>query len=64
MNTLLYGAIIGDISGSRYEGNNRAIKTKDYKFIRYSGHITDDTVMTVAVADALLTCDGLDEISV
>ena len=64
MNTLLYGAIIGDISGSCYEGYTRAIKTKDFKFIRRSGHITDDTVMTVAVADALLTCEGLDEISI
>ena len=62
MNTLLYGAIIGDISGSCYEGH--PIKTKDFKFIRRSGHITDDTVMTVAVAEALFTCDGLDEISI
>lgn len=62
--TLLYGAIVGDISGSPYEGYGNAIKTKDYKFIRHSGHITDDTVMTIAVADALLTCDGLDESSI
>lgn len=62
--TLLYGAIIGDISGSPYEGYGNAIKTKDYKFIRHRGHITDDTVMTIAVADALLTCDGLDEVSI
>ena len=64
MNTLLYGAVIGDISGSPYEGYENAIKTKDYKFIRHSGHITDDTIMTVAVADALLSCEGLNEISV
>ena len=57
--TVLYGAIIGDISGSLYE--RHPIKTKDYKFIRHSGHFTDDTVMTIAVADALLTCNGLNE---
>lgn len=64
MNTLLYGAVIGDISGSPYEGYENAIKTKDYKFIRHRGHITDDTVMTIAVADALLTCEGLNETSI
>lgn len=63
-NTLLYGAIIGDISGSCYEGYNHAIKTKDFKFICRSGHITDDTVMTIAIAEALFTCDGLNEVSV
>ncbi|MBR1645515.1 MAG: ADP-ribosylglycohydrolase family protein [Selenomonadaceae bacterium] len=56
---VLYGAIIGDISGSPYERN--PIKTKDYKFIRHSGHFTDDTVMTIAVADALLNCPGFNE---
>ena len=64
MNPLFYGAIIGDISGSCYEGYKNAIKTKDFKFIRRSGHITDDTVMTIAIAEALLTCDGLDEVSI
>ena len=62
--TVLYGAIIGDISGSPYEGDGRTIKTKDYKFIRHSGHFTDDTVMTIAVADALLNCRGLNEADV
>ena len=57
--SVLYGAIIGDISGSCYERN--PIKTKDYKFIRHSGHFTDDTVMTIAVADALLSCHGFNE---
>ena len=49
--TVLYGAIIGDISGSPYEGDSRAIKTKDYKFIRHSGHFTDDTVFISAHQD-------------
>lgn len=47
------GAIIGDIVGSVYEFNN--IKTKDFPLFREDCFFTDDTVMTVAVADALLT---------
>lgn len=48
----MYGAIIGDIAGSKYEFNN--IKTKDFPFISEGCAFTDDTVMTVAVARALL----------
>lgn len=48
----MYGAIIGDIVGSRYEFNN--IKTKDFPFITDKCEFTDDTIMTVAVARALL----------
>lgn len=48
----MYGAIIGDIVGSVYEFDN--IKTKDFQFLnRYSSY-TDDTIMTVAVAKALI----------
>lgn len=47
------GAIIGDIVGSVYEFNN--IKTKDFPLFREDSFFTDDTVMTVAVADAMLT---------
>lgn len=48
----MYGAIIGDIVGSKFEFNN--IKTKDFPFISNGCQFTDDTVMTVAVARALL----------
>ena len=48
----MYGAIIGDIVGSKYEFNN--IKTKDFPFISRGCSFTDDTIMTVAVAKALL----------
>ena len=48
----MYGAIIGDIVGSKYEFNN--IKTKDFPFISQGCEFTDDTVMTMAVANALL----------
>ncbi len=48
----MYGAIIGDIVGSKFEFNN--IKTKDFPFVSPGCDYTDDTVMTVAVAKALL----------
>lgn len=48
----MLGAIIGDIIGSVYEWNN--IKTKDFPLFCDNCFFTDDTVMTVAVADALL----------
>ena len=49
----MYGAILGDIIGSPYEFD-RGNKTKDFPlFSRYS-EFTDDTVMTIAVADAFL----------
>lgn len=48
----MYGAIIGDIVGSKYEFNN--IKTKDFPFVSAGCGFTDDTIMTVAVAKALL----------
>lgn len=48
----LYGAIGGDIIGSRFERHN--IKTKEFPlFISYS-EFTDDSVLTVATADALI----------
>ena len=49
---MMLGAIIGDIVGSVYEWNN--IKTKDFPLFSEKAFFTDDTVMTVAVADALL----------
>jgi len=48
----MLGAIIGDIVGSVYEWNN--IKVKDFPFLNDKGFFTDDSVMTIAVADALL----------
>ena len=46
------GAIIGDIVGSVYEFHN--IKTKAFPLWSPAGKFTDDSVMTVAVAMALL----------
>ena len=48
----MLGAIIGDVVGSVYEFDN--IKTKDFPLFRSECRFTDDTVMTVAVADAIL----------
>ena len=48
----MIGAIIGDIAGSIYEFNN--IKTTDFPIITDDCFFTDDTVMTFAVAEALI----------
>lgn len=48
----MLGAIIGDIVGSVYEWHN--INTKDFPLFRDDCFFTDDTVMTVATADALM----------
>ena len=45
----MLGAIIGDIVGSRFEFNN--IKTKDFKLFDKGCNVTDDSVMSVAVAE-------------
>jgi type I restriction enzyme M protein len=50
---MLYGAIVGDIAGSCYEFHN--IKTKEGWPIITRGHFfTDDTVMTCAIAQAVM----------
>ncbi len=48
----MLGAIIGDVVGSIYERNN--IKTKDFPLFSNRCFFTDDTVMTVAVAEAIM----------
>ncbi len=49
----MYGAILGDIIGSRFEFD-RGGKTKDFELLTIEDKYTDDSVMTVAVAEALL----------
>lgn len=51
----MFGAIAGDIIGSVYEG--RPVKTTDFPLFTPASRFTDDTVLTVAVAHAILT-DG------
>ena len=48
----MLGAIFGDIVGSVYEWD--PIKTKSFEFFSDNGFVTDDSVCTAAVADALL----------
>lgn len=53
----MYGAILGDIIGSPYEFHGNT-KTKDFPLFCKKSRFTDDTVMTVAVAEALLNTIG------
>lgn len=53
----MLGAIVGDIVGSRFEWNN--LKSKDFDLFTAADHITDDSVMTLAVAAALMNCDSI-----
>lgn len=48
----MIGAIVGDIAGSVYEWNN--IKTKEFPLFSPECFFTDDTVMTLAIADGLM----------
>ena len=68
----MIGAIVGDVVGSRFEWCNR--KSKDFTFLQgpeamlLPCHFTDDTVMTVAVAAALVDWreaggESMDELS-
>ena len=50
---VMYGAILGDIIGSRFEFD-RGGKTKEFDLFTDECSWTDDTVLTVAVADALM----------
>lgn len=71
----MIGAIVGDIAGSRFEFRNR--KSKKFTFLKgpggeYPCYFTDDTVMTLAVADAIMrwrdsgegSCNALSEAAV
>lgn len=48
----MYGTIIGDIVGSKYE--LASIKTIDFQFWDENSVFTDDTIMTVAIAAAII----------
>ena len=49
----MYGAILGDIIGSPFEFD-RGDKTKDFELFTDGCDFTDDSVMTLAVAAALM----------
>ena len=48
----IIGAIIGDVMGSVYEFDN--IRTTEFDMFNPKCDFTDDTVLTIAVADCLL----------
>ncbi len=49
----MWGSIIGDIAGSVYEHKDE--KARQVLFFEEGAHFSDDSVLTIAVADALLT---------
>ena len=49
----MYGAILGDIIGSPFEFD-RGDKTKEFDLFTKGCDFTDDSVMTIAVGEALL----------
>ncbi len=49
----MYGALLGDMIGAPYEFD-RGNKTKEFPLFCEYSHFTDDSVMTIAVAEALL----------
>jgi ADP-ribosylglycohydrolase len=53
----MIGAILGDMIGSPYEFD-RSPKTKEFPLFSKYSEFTDDSVMTVAVADALMSSTG------
>jgi ADP-ribosylglycohydrolase len=55
----LFGAIAGDMIGFRFEWNK--CTDPDFALFTKNPHFTDDTVLTVAVADAILNQRGYGE---
>ena len=53
----MFGAILGDIVGSPYEFNANNYKAKDFPLFCDRSEFTDDTVMTLAVAQALMNAE-------
>ena len=51
----MLGAIIGDIVGSRFEWNN--IYSKNFDFLTHKCFVTDDSIMSLAIAMAIINCN-------
>mgnify|MGYP000394199562 FL=1 len=51
----MFGAMIGDIAGSPYKIKKYNVHTKDFQFLTEYSYYTDATVMTVAVAAAIMS---------
>jgi len=52
---MMIGSILGDMVGSRFEFDN--LKSTKFEFLTNACEFTDDTVMTLAVARALMDAD-------
>lgn len=55
----MIGSICGDVIGSVYERKN--VKTKKFEFFTAGTRFTDDTVLTVALADSLINFKNIAE---
>ncbi len=53
----MYGALLGDMIGAPFEFD-RGSKTKEFPLFSWGTHFTDDSVMTIAVAEALMDSAG------
>lgn len=55
MKDILFGAIIGDMCGSSYERSfNKDMELDKIELITPEMHFTDDTVCSIAIADAII----------
>jgi ADP-ribosylglycohydrolase len=54
----MLGAIVGDVIGSPYEFDWNNVKTTNFPLFSKGSKFTDDSVMTLAVAEALMMCGG------
>ena len=59
----MYGALLGDMIGAPYEFD-RGNKSKEFPLFCENSRFTDDSVMTIAVAEALLNSRFLDDDSI
>jgi ADP-ribosyl-[dinitrogen reductase] hydrolase len=53
----MIGAIIGDIVGSRFEFNNH--RNKEFELFIGDCHVTDDSIMTLAIAKAIMETERI-----
>ena len=51
----MIGTIIGDVVGSRFEFNNQ--RNKDFELFTDDCRVTDDSIMTLAVAKAIMEAE-------
>jgi len=58
----MIGAIIGDIVGSRFEFNNH--RSKAFELFADDCQVTDDSIMTLAVAKAIMEAEKIKETSI